>query len=229
MSSPPVIWTCLPHAAAVATVACERILAAATAAIAARGAFRLVLAGGTTPRAVYRRLRHAHADWSRWHVWFGDERCLPPDDPQRNSRMAGAAWLDHVDLPAAQVHAVAPKVGAGETALAYAATLPEGPFDLVLLGLGEDGHTASLFPGHDWGAVPGGAPVLAVPDAPKPPSPRISLSAARLSDARQLLFLVTGAGKQAAVTAWRRGAPLPAAAMGARERVEVLLDHAASG
>lgn len=220
-----VVWTVLPNAAAVAAAACERILSAATAAITARGEFRLVLAGGETPRAVYRLLRAAAADWSRWRIWFGDERCLPADDARRNDRMAGEAWLDAV---VARVDRVPVKVGVGETVRAYAETLPDGLFDLVLLGLGEDGHTASLFPGHDWGEGTGAPPVLAVMDAPKPPPERISLSAARLSATRQALFLVAGAGKRAAVAAWRRGERIPAAVISAHEGVEILLDAAAN-
>lgn len=228
MMRKPVFWTELPDAAAVAAAARDRILAAAAAAISARGEFRLVLAGGATPRAVYRLLRVAEADWARWCLWFGDERCLPSDDPRRNSRSADEEWLDALSPPVGRVYRIAEKLGAGETAAAYAATLPDGPFDLVLLGLGEDGHTASLFPGRDWGAGSDAAPVLAVSDAPKPPPLRISLSAARLSETRQVLFLVSGAGKRAAVAAWRRGARIPAAAIGARETVEVLLDAAAN-
>jgi 6-phosphogluconolactonase len=228
----PIIWTVLPDATAVAAAARDRILAVAAESIAARGAFRLVLAGGETPRAVYRLLRETPTDWLRWLLWFGDERCLPSGDPRRNSYMAGEAWLDGSGIPAARIHAVPEIVGAGETAAecarAYAATLPDGPFDLVLLGLGEDGHTASLFPGHDWGVAPDAPPVLAVTDAPKLPPQRISLSAARLSSTRRVLFLVAGAGKRAAVAAWRSGARIPAAAIGARESVEVLLDAAAN-
>ncbi len=224
----PLDWTMLPDAAAVAAAARDRILAAAASAIAARSEFRLVLAGGTTPQAVYRLLRTASADWPCWRIWFGDERCLPAGDPRRNDVMAGAAWLDGASLRAAQVHNVSVKVSAGETARTYAATLPDGPFDLVLLGLGEDGHTASLFPGRDWGTGADAPPVLAVTDAPKLPPERISLSAKRLSNSRQVLFLVTGAGKRAAMSAWCRGERIPAAAISAHDGVEVLLDAAAN-
>jgi len=96
--------------------------------------------------------------------------------------------------------------------------------DDVLLGLGEDGHTASLFPGHDWGAVPGAPDALAVFDAPKPPPERVSLSAARLSRARQAVFLVSGAAKRQAVTLWRAGADLPARAIAPAAGVDILLE-----
>src|SRR6185295_18060576 len=111
--------------------------------------------------------------------------------PARNSRMADEAWLDHVVVPARRRHPIRAELGAEAAARAYCASLEAvAMFDLVLLGLGEDGHTASLFPGHDWGEAPDAPDVLAVFDAPKPPLERVSLSAARLSRAREVLFLV---------------------------------------
>lgn len=198
------------------------IIAAAGRAIAAHGAFRLVLAGGTTPRAIYQALRLTGSDWPAWQVYFGDERCLPADDPARNSSMAGAAWLDHVAIPPAQIHAIPAELGAQAGAAAYAQALAGlGDFDLVLLGLGEDGHTASLFPGHPWetaASLPAAIPVLA---APKPPAQRVSLSPARLSAATQVLFVVDGAGKRAALQAWRAGAPIPASRIAPPNGVDV--------
>jgi 6-phosphogluconolactonase len=127
------------------------ILEHAERAIAARGAFSIVLAGGNTPRNIYRALCDADTDWSAWHVYFGDERCLPADDPERNSHMARSAWLDHVAIPSQQIHPIPGELGPETAADSYARELAEvGEFDLVLLGLGEDGHTASLFPGGAW-------------------------------------------------------------------------------
>ena len=211
----------LDHAAAVS------ILAAAARAIRARGQFHLVLAGGDTPRGAYRRLREADADWTVWHIYFGDERCLPASHPARNSRMAGDAWLDHVSIPAVQVHAIPAEVGAVEAAQAYGKTLRAvGEFDLVLLGLGEDGHTASLFPSHEWGRAPGSPDVLAVFEAPKPPPQRVTLSASRLSRARQVMFLVSGEGKHRAVVDWRADKDIPARAITPVTGVDVLVESA---
>lgn len=223
-------WHALGDARAVHAAAVARILATAEAAIAARGRFDLVLAGGETPRAVYRRLAEASADWARWHIYFGDERCLPATDPARNSRLAGDAWLDHGTIPAAQIHIIPAELGAAPAAEAYAATLrPVGDFDLVLLGLGEDGHTASLFsgqfPGHDCGTAPGAADVLAIHGAPKAPPERVSLAAARLSRARQVLFLVTGEAKHSALAAWRAGQTLPASHIAPAAGVDVLFEE----
>lgn len=204
--------------------ACARVAAAERAALAAHGAFDIVLAGGGTPRRLYAALAREAHDWAHWRVWFGDERCLPADDQERNSRMAAEALLERVPIPAASIHAMPAELGAETAALAYGRQLAGcGAFDLVLLGLGEDGHTASLFPGRDWGAADDAPDVLAVHDAPKPPPDRLSLSARRLSRARAVLFLVAGADKRAAVARWRRGDILPVGAIRAPAGVDVLL------
>lgn len=222
-------WHVFPDDTSLVANALARVLAAARDAIAQHGAFDIVLAGGNTPRKLYRALRHAGADWSRWHVWFGDERCAPPDDPQRNSRMARDEWLDHVAIPAANVHAIPAESGAREAAALYARELRVvDALDLVLLGLGEDGHTASLFPGHGWGTHADSPDAMAVFDAPKPPPERVSLSAQRLANARNVLFLVEGAGKRDAVAAWKRGDAIPAASIAPESGVDVLLDAVAS-
>lgn len=217
-------WHKVAGSAAFRQEAYRRILDAAANAIAARGNFSLVLAGGNTPRPIYTALRDADTDWSRWDIWFGDERCLPADDPDRNSTMAIQAWLAHVALPPDRIHVIAAEVGAPVAAALYADALREvGAFDLVLLGLGEDGHTASLFPDHDWGSGVDAPDALAVLDAPKPPAQRVSLSAARLSHARSALFLVADAGKREAVRRWRHGDAIPARAIRPRAGVDVLV------
>lgn len=210
--------------------ALEFIEAAEAEAVAERGVFHVVLAGGGTPKRLYRALTGQKHDWSRWQVWYGDERCLPAGDPERNSTMAETTWLQPVALPKANHHPIPAELSAQAAAEAYARQLePVDAFDLVLLGLGEDGHTASLFPGHDLGQGDGAPATLAVSNAPKPPSDRVSLSAARLSAARHVLFLVQGAGKRDAVARWRRGEAIPAVAVSAAEGVDVLLDQPAFG
>ena len=222
----PVRWHEAADEQVLQNAAVARILAAATRALAARGKFALVLAGGTTPLGVYRMLRTKDAQWQHWHIYFGDERCLARDDPARNSRLAGGAWLDDVPIPAAQIHVIPAELGAVPAAAAYRAVLQGiGPFNLVLLGLGEDGHTASLFPGRDWGTDPGAADVLAVVDAPKPPPERVSLSAARLGRTAEVLFLVGGENKRDAVARWRAGVALPAAAIRPAAGVDVLIEE----
>jgi 6-phosphogluconolactonase len=224
--SPPE-FRVFPTAADVATAAASHVAQAAATAIARRGAFHLVLAGGNTPREVYRRLVALAADWSRWHVWFGDERCLPPDHPDRNSNMASDTWLSRVPIPQGQIHTIPTELGATAAAAHYAEAVEGVTFDLVLLGLGEEGHTASLFPGHDWGATTGAAAVLAVHDAPKPPRQRVSLSARKLSETREVSFLVTGEAKREAIARWEGGETIPAAAIRA-PTIAVWMDAAAA-
>lgn len=223
----PVRWHDVDGMAALEERALQRILLAAEQAVATRGRFVLVLAGGGTPRGIYQRLTQCRVDWSDWHVYFGDERCLPADDPERNSVMAATAWLDHVDIPRDQIHVIAAEQGPSLAARDYARRL-EGvsDFDLVLLGLGEDGHTASLFPGQPLNAddsVDSVADALAVYDAPKPPPQRVSLSASRLSRAREVLFLVNAAGKEGAIKQWRNGDAIPAAAIQPPGGVDILI------
>jgi 6-phosphogluconolactonase len=220
-------WLCLADADAVATHAAALILQAAASAIQERGMFRLVLAGGRTPEKVYRQLAAAQADWHHWHIYFGDERCLPAGHADRNSQMAARSWLAHGQIPADHIHPIPAELGAVTAAQRYAERVSQArPFDMVLLGIGEDGHTASLFPGH---VFPPDEPVHAVSGAPKPPPERVSLSIASLSDSHDVLVLVTGSGKREAVRQWQQGADLPIARISARRRMTVLLDAAAAG
>jgi 6-phosphogluconolactonase len=220
-------WQAVADEQALQQAAIEIILHSAAQAILERGQFHLVLAGGNTPRGIYQELRAARTDWSAWRIYFGDERCVPADDPDRNSRMAAEAWLACVSIPSSQVHPIPGESGAIQAARAYAEMLQTvHDFDLVLLGLGEDGHTASLFPGHEWGTEPGSPDTLAVFDAPKPPPQRVSLSAARLSRARKVIFLVSGESKRKAVAAWRAGKDIPARAIKPVTGVDVLVESA---
>jgi 6-phosphogluconolactonase len=219
-------WLRLTDADAVATRATELILQAADDAIRERGVFHLVLAGGRTPEKVYRQLANAQADWKNWQLYFGDERCLPADHPERNSRMTAMAWLDHGAVPIANIHPVPAELGAELAATRYASIVENArPFDLVLLGMGEDGHTASLFPGQHH---PNTESVHAVHHAPKPPPDRVSLSRASLSDSRDVLVVITGSSKRAAVQQWQAGEALPIAGITAHHRITALLDEAAA-
>ncbi|HZW87244.1 MAG TPA: 6-phosphogluconolactonase [Gallionella sp.] len=209
----------LPHAQLVlvyedldqlSSAVARRIAEAAQLAIAARGVFRLALAGGETPRHCYEKLRRLGIDWQRVQIYFGDERCLPNGDPQRNDSMAQKALLDHVVIPAGNIHFIPAEQGAYQAANRYAAVLASNvPLDLVLLGMGEDGHTASLFPNNP--AVESAASVVAVFNAPKPPAERVSLGLNTLNEARQKIFLVAGAAKRKALEQMLLGINLPAA------------------
>jgi 6-phosphogluconolactonase len=222
-------WHVQDGPAGVIAEAARRIDAAARESIGRNGAFRIVLSGGETPRRLYEALAASAQDWAAWQIYFGDERCLPADDAGRNSRMAADAWLDRVALQTTQIHVIPAELGPHAGAQGYARTL-DGveAFDLVLLGLGEDGHTASLFPGQEWGTDPAFAAALAVLDAPKAPAQRVSLSAWRLSHSRGVLVLVTGTSKREAVRRWRGGERLPIAAVTPPGGLDVLLDRAAA-
>jgi 6-phosphogluconolactonase len=220
-------WHGFDTASELEQAAVTRILNAAQQAIDDHGSFHIVLAGGTTPRKIYEALRHAKTAWGAWHIYFGDERCLPSDHADRNSHMASTAWLDHAAIPATQVHPMATEEGVTVAAEKYAQVVNKIKlFDLVLLGLGEDGHTASLFPKHDAGNSSDSPATLIILDAPKPPPQRISLSARRLSATHQLIFLVTGNSKLQAVKDWRSGVAIPASTITPANGVDIFIENA---
>lgn len=223
-------WRVFPDATKLVGQLAPALAEAAARAIAKRGVFHLVLAGGTTPLALYRALAARAAGDSRWQVWYGDERCLPAAHPQRNSGMIEAAWLAGSYIPLSNRRPIPVELGADIAAHHYAAWLSGvDRFDVVLLGIGEDGHTASLFPGHDWGASADAPAVIAVHDAPKHPAERVSLSARRLAQSRRVWFIVTGAAKRDALARWRAGENLPVAAVAGEEETVAWLDAAAQG
>jgi 6-phosphogluconolactonase len=212
---------------AVAEAAAAEILSASQAAVSARGCFRIVLAGGASPLAAYRLLAREALEWNAWEVYFGDERCLPREDPERNSQAASEALLAEVPIRSDRIFPIRAELGAERAAALYAETIAAvRPFDLVLLGMGEDGHTASLFPGHP---MPDGALVIPVRGAPKPPPERVTLTPTALADCRRMLVLVTGEGKRAALADWRAGADLPVARVAEAGRARVLIDREAAG
>ena len=160
---------------------------------------RVALTGGTIAMAAYRELSADAVDWANVAFWFGDERFVGIDLPDRNDGQARDAFLDRVG--ATQVHAFADNdcsLSAADAARAYAKTLPSEPFDLTLLGVGPDGHIASLFPGFpQLDEVE--EPTVAVFDAPKPPPVRVSLTLPALANSDTVMFIVAGADKADAV------------------------------
>ncbi|MBW3592361.1 MAG: 6-phosphogluconolactonase [Actinobacteria bacterium] len=185
----------------------------------ARGAsaFRIALAGGGTPKLVYERLAEEEADWSAWHVWWSDDRVVPPDHPDSNERMAREALLDRVAIPEEQIHPLR----------SVDVELPER-FDLVLLGIGPDGHCASLFPGD--AALEATEPIAYVERPGLPPyHPRLTFTYPVLNGARTTAFLVGGDEKREIVARILAGdESLPAARVRAPETV-LLADEAAAG
>lgn len=143
--------------------------------------------------------------------------------------MAERAWLIASEIPASQIHPIPANLGAEAAAATYSRELEQvGDFGLVLLGLGEDGHTASLFPGRERGMKPGTPAALPVHDAPKPPPDRISLSAWRLSFTHSVVVVVTDESKQDAVRRWNAGEKLPIRSIAPPDGVDVFADRAAT-
>ncbi len=239
----------LPDEKVLADAAARRFVAAAKSAIEARGRFVVALAGGSTPRNVYATLATepfaSSIDWSRVHVLWGDERCVPPDHELSNYRMARETLLDHVSIPGANAHRIHGEDDPHEAALSYERVLrsvlmtPDGPpradptssIDLVFLGLGEDGHTASLFPGatslHEterW-VVADYVPAVAMW--------RVTLTPIVINAAAEVVFLASGHAKASIVRSVlegpRRPNDLPAQLIAPTTgRLRWLLDSAAA-
>lgn len=212
----PMNVTVLDDADAVAATAARLIEAAI-----GDGVRSLVLAGGSTPTRTYRLLQPGPA-WGRVTVLFGDERCVPPTDPESNYAMAAQDLIARVNP--AGVERMPGELGAETAARLYEDVVrAHDPLDLVLLGMGPDGHTASLFPGAS--EVQAEGLVVAVHNAPKPPPDRISLTLGVLRRAKRVVFLVTGADKAEAVRKAERGEVPSGMIPGA----EYLIDRAAAG
>jgi 6-phosphogluconolactonase len=235
--------TVLPDADAVATTIAQRIVTLSRTG--SGPAVSIALAGGSTPQRLYRLLASPEiarqVDWTRIHLFWGDERLVPADHSDSNTRMVKEALLDHVAIPQANVHLVATGAGTPEqAAAAYEDTLKrhygapslstDRPlFDLVILGMGDDGHTASLFPGkpaiHEqerW--------VASVPEAGMTPYvPRISLTFPAIASSRQVAILVTGAGKNATLQRVAAGEDLPIRKVTSLGSLAWYLDAAAAG
>jgi 6-phosphogluconolactonase len=229
----PVISVVVPGPAELAEAAASWTAERISAAVGARGGCYLALAGGETPRGCYQRLAQPPyrdtVPWKSVFVYWSDERQVPLDDPASNYAMAKAALLDHVPIPPEQVF---PLVGDPTPALRRvppdAAGRPR--FDVIHLGLGEDGHTASLFPGSPalgetraW--------VAHVRDAPKPPPQRLTLTLPVINAARAVLFMVQGAGKREPLErVLRRDPTLPASLVQPVDgELRFIVDRAAAG
>lgn len=175
--------------------------------------FHLVLAGGSTPALCYRWLSQEYLDWTHVVLSLGDERCLPVGHAERNDTLVQRHLLQG-DAKAAHFIRMPAELGAVQGAAAYQSRWLRLPtIDVAMLGLGEDGHTASLFPGNP--ALDDPHPVVAVGHAPKPPADRLSLGLSTLQQARERLFLVTGERKQAALDLLQHATSVPATAVGA--------------
>src|SRR3954447_14969113 len=187
-----------------------------------RGRAHVALSGGSTVGQVYRALGPKLPDWRDVHLWYGDERVVPLDDPESTHRLATGT----LDAPDAVWHPLAVDLGCEGAAAAYAEELGDTVLDVAINGMGPDGHTASLFPGHPMLHAEGIA--VCVRDSPKPPPERVTLTLGKLNEARRILLLVTGAEKAPMLARVLAGPDpeLPASLL-ARDRLEVIADAAA--
>jgi 6-phosphogluconolactonase len=236
----------VPDMAALTRAAYELLTDAALAAVVHHGRCSIALAGGETPRALYELIAaddSTRLPWNLVDVWFGDERCVPPDDAASNYLMARETLLARVPVPPENVRRIRGELGAAAAADAYDEELRAAfgdpgtggagapTFDLALLGIGTEGHTASLFPGHaaldvtDRWAVA----VDPAPETAKPQVPRVTLTLPALAGAREVVVLAAGAEKRDIVRAVQAGeSDLPAARVRGRERTVWIVDREAS-
>ncbi len=200
--------TTLADPEAVAARAAREIADLLAGAIARRGVAHLALSGGETPERTYELLADRVQSWEGVQVWFADERCVPPQHEQSNYRMAAEKLLHRVALPPGSVHRMLGELGPQEGARRYETELREHVvddgervpvLDLVVLGIGPEGHVASLFPDAPTLDAGEEAVCLPVQDSPKPPPQRITLSLAALRAARRCLLLATGQSKAEAI------------------------------
>ena len=197
----------------------------ATAIDAARtvhGRAHVALSGGSTVGQVYRALGPKLPEWRDVHLWYGDERVVPLDDPESTHRLATGT----LDAPDATWHPLKVELGCEGAAAAYAEELGDTVIDVALNGMGPDGHTASLFPGHPQLDAAGVA--VCVRDSPKPPPERVTLTLGKLNEARRIVMVVTGADKAPMLARVLAGAdPDVPASLLSRDRLEVIADAAA--
>ncbi|OBK70321.1 6-phosphogluconolactonase [Mycobacterium sp. 1274761.0] len=234
-----------PDKSALVAAIGDRLIGAITDAISARGQALIVLTGGGTGISLLEHVRDngVAIDWSKVRLFWGDERYVPEDDDERNEKQAREALIDHVDIPPANVHAMAASDGEfgddiDAAALAYehvlAAVAGEGQsvpeFDVHLLGMGGEGHINSLFP-HTAAVRETARQVVGVTDSPKPPPQRITLTLPAVRRSREVWLVVAGAEKADAVAAAVGGADpvdLPASGAKGREATVWLLDEEAA-
>jgi 6-phosphogluconolactonase len=194
----------LPDPAALAREATDRVVALARSAIATGGRFTVALSGGSTPKALYEQLVSQPIAWKQVHIFWGDERCVPPDHPDSNYGMAQRALLSHIDIPAQNVHRLKGEIDPTQAAQQYETELrsvlgAQPRFDLILLGMGPEGHTASLFPGTP--ALHERQRWVMAQYVDKPQANRLTLTPPIINHAANVIFLIAGHDKAATLQA----------------------------
>jgi 6-phosphogluconolactonase len=224
--------TTVGNAEAVAVRAADAVELAIGAAVRERGQCHLALAGGSTPERCHELLVEREINWSGVHVWLSDERCVPPDHEDSNWLMVRRSLLDRVSVPEANQHRPLGERGPDEAASLYEdeirRAVPGGVFDVVMCGMGPDGHTMSLFPGHP-ALEERERLVVGVRDSPKPPPERVTFTLPLVHAAQRTLLLVAGASKAEALSAaLERVDPAVPASLLRLGRLSIVADDAAA-
>jgi len=203
-----------PDAEAVAQAAADYLYDQLIACVNEKGSCHVALPGGSTPARCLELLSGKDLPWENIHCYLGDERCYPPGHAERNDSMIQQRFWSRIDAPPENLHRIPAELGPERGAEKFSSTIEDiGKLDIIILGMGEDGHTASLFPGNP--AVDDRRAVVPVSHAPKPPPQRVSLGLATLQAAAQRVVLVTGHNKQDALMRIKQGEPLPISQIGA--------------
>jgi 6-phosphogluconolactonase len=185
----------------------EDILSLAKKAIALNGRFLIVLTGGSSYIEVYKILQKSKADWKNWHLFLSDERCLPIGHLERNDYMIDKAWLNNSSIPKKNIYFTKIDICTCQGIKQYEKQLTStGLFDLALLSIGEDGHTASLFPDRIYDKE---RSVVTEINSPKYPKKRVSLSYERLNNTKQIIKVICGNSKKKAFFNWENGKNTP--------------------
>ncbi|UCB55729.1 MAG: 6-phosphogluconolactonase [Thiotrichales bacterium] len=200
-------------AESVAQAAADYLASQISACVNARGVCHVALPGGSTPARCLELLSQQDLPWQKIHWYLGDERCYPVGHEERNDRMIERQLWSRIDAPAQTRHPIAAELGPQQAAKHYAGLIDAvGRLDIVVLGMGEDGHTASLFPENS--ALDSDDSVVAVYHAPKPPAERVTLGLKTIQSAEQRIVLVSGSGKREALNQIERGVKLPISRIG---------------
>ena len=185
----------------------QEILNIAKKSIFEKDCFSIVLTGGQSVLSLYKILSKADSNWDKWHIYIGDERFLPAEHKDRNDQIINEIWLDNSPIPKKNIYFIKAELGLLEARAEYEDTLKRiDKFDIVLLSMGEDGHIASLFPGHIY---PKEQLVVIEQNSPKPPKERISMSYKQLNKAHYVFKLIMGESKQKAVALFKKNANIP--------------------
>jgi 6-phosphogluconolactonase len=185
----------------------QEVLNIAEDSILKKNCFVIVLTGGQSVRNLYKILSKSNSDWNKWHIYIGDERCVPMGHKDRSDRVINEIWLDNSVIPKKNIHFIKAELGLLEARVEYENTLKNfDQFDVVLLSMGDDGHVASLFPGHVY---PEDFSVVIEKNSPKPPKERISMSYQQLNKTHYVLKLIIGKSKQKIVDLIRQNKNFP--------------------